>query len=272
MSQSAISQQIKALERELGVTLIERKGRSFMLTDAGEYFYRKSSPLLEAFDRLVKETRAIEHQDAAVVRIGVLREYMGQEFPLAVAAFSEKYPDVELKIVRGNHEELYRALVNEDVDLVMSDQRRAFAQGYVNESLAKRSVYVEVSARNALAGAELVTGEDLRNQTMILVAVPGEEEVEKRYYREIIGFSGDFLFMENAEQARIMVLRNRGFMPVEDKVVGASLEQMVRRIPFYIGKKQMVRHYCVFYKEDNSGYYIEEFADMLKQQFKNAIE
>ena len=58
----------------------------------------------ESFDRLVKETRAIEHQDAAVVRIGILREYMGPEFALAIAAFSEKYPDVELKIIRGNHD------------------------------------------------------------------------------------------------------------------------------------------------------------------------
>ncbi|HCA04693.1 MAG TPA: LysR family transcriptional regulator, partial [Ruminococcaceae bacterium] len=31
--------------------------------------------------------------------------------------------------------------------------------------------------------------------------------------------------------------------------------------------KQLTRNYCAFWKEDNSGYYVEEFAEMLKQQF-----
>ncbi len=42
ISQSAISQAIKSLEDELGVTLLQRKNRGFTLTNAGEYFYKQS--------------------------------------------------------------------------------------------------------------------------------------------------------------------------------------------------------------------------------------
>lgn len=42
ISQSAISQQIKALENELGFKLLERKNRKFILTPAGEHFYKKA--------------------------------------------------------------------------------------------------------------------------------------------------------------------------------------------------------------------------------------
>ena len=42
VSQSAISQQIKKLEQELGVKLLDRHNRTFSLTPAGEHFYRKS--------------------------------------------------------------------------------------------------------------------------------------------------------------------------------------------------------------------------------------
>ena len=45
ISQSAISQQVQALERDIGVRLLERKGRSFSVTPAGEHLYRKSRPL-----------------------------------------------------------------------------------------------------------------------------------------------------------------------------------------------------------------------------------
>lgn len=48
ISQSAISQQVQALERELGFSLLERKNRSFTLMLAGEYFYRKSLILTAA--------------------------------------------------------------------------------------------------------------------------------------------------------------------------------------------------------------------------------
>ena len=50
ISQSAISQQIKSLEKELGVELLKREGRQFSLTPAGEYFYRHGKVLLDEIE------------------------------------------------------------------------------------------------------------------------------------------------------------------------------------------------------------------------------
>ena len=47
ISQSAISQQIKALGKELGVDLLKREGRQFSLTPAGEYFYRHGKGIID---------------------------------------------------------------------------------------------------------------------------------------------------------------------------------------------------------------------------------
>lgn len=51
ISQSAISQQIQALEADLGVTLLVRENRKFHLTPAGEYFYRQAVILLGETER-----------------------------------------------------------------------------------------------------------------------------------------------------------------------------------------------------------------------------
>lgn len=59
ISQSAISQQIKALENELGVKLLNRKKRSFTLKEAGEYFYRKSLVLVADYDAICRELQRI---------------------------------------------------------------------------------------------------------------------------------------------------------------------------------------------------------------------
>ena len=51
ISQSAVSQQIQALENDLGVKLLHRESRGFSLTPAGEYFYRRARELLAEADR-----------------------------------------------------------------------------------------------------------------------------------------------------------------------------------------------------------------------------
>ena len=55
ISQSAISQQIQSLEKDLGVTLIKRENRKFSLTPAGEYFYRNSKGAVDAIEKVARE-------------------------------------------------------------------------------------------------------------------------------------------------------------------------------------------------------------------------
>ena len=79
ISQSAISQQVQSLERELGFALLVRKNRSFSLTPAGEYFYRKSLLLTADCDRMCAEAAKISKGEAASLKIGYLRTYAGGE-------------------------------------------------------------------------------------------------------------------------------------------------------------------------------------------------
>lgn len=56
ISQPAISQQIKELEATLNVSLIERKGRGFVVTPAGMYFCQQARLLLKKMDQAIQET------------------------------------------------------------------------------------------------------------------------------------------------------------------------------------------------------------------------
>ena len=77
ISQSAISQQIQALERELGVVLLKRENRRFSLTPAGEHFYRKSLILIADLERLCRETVGIARGEDYTLRIGYIKGYGG---------------------------------------------------------------------------------------------------------------------------------------------------------------------------------------------------
>lgn len=267
VSQSAISQQIQALERELGFRLLDRKNRGFVLTPAGEHFYRKSLVLTADYERMCSEAAKIAKGDEASLKIGYLRCYSGSEFHRALALFSEKYPEVSVSVEYGNHEELYAMLRSEQADLVLNDQRRAFSDEYVNLILTTCTAYVEVSAFSPLAARREITPEELKNHLCILISSASQRETEQEYYHDVVGFRGEFLYAENLEEARLMVIGRKGFLPVEGGTFAPTVGASIVRIPLMRGTEPIRRNYCAFWKKDNSGYFVEEFADILKAQF-----
>ena len=254
ISQSAVSQQIRALEKELGVELLHRENRRFTLTPAGEYFYSQSKGILKEVEDIRRETIRIGQDEESELRIGYLRCYSGQELHQAVAEFSQVYPEVSISIVNGTHEELYDLLRFGGADLVLTDQRRAF--------------YAEVSVRSRLARQEFVTMEDLKHQACILISSREQQNTEEDYFRNTLGFGGRFLFAENLEEGRLMVAGNRGFLPIESVGTLPPPVAAVKRLPIMENGKQLQRNYCLFWVKEHTNYYIEEFAETLRKLLK----
>lgn len=265
ISQPAISQQIQSLEKELGVELIHRENRRFTLTTAGEYFYRHSKELLDDIENLRRETMRIGQDDEARLRIGYLSSYSGQELHQTIAEFSQIYPEVSINIVNGTHEELYDLIRFGGVDLVLNDQRRAFSSEYVNFELLECDCYVEVSSRSKLSLLERVTLEDLKRTPCILISSKEQQSIEQEYYQNTLGFSGNFLFAENLEEGRLMIVGNRGFMPLESVGTLTSPGPSICRIPLYRNEHRVRRNYCAFWNKERTNYYIEEFAEILRK-------
>lgn len=268
ISQSAISQQIQALERELGFSLLERKSRTFSLTPAGEYFYQKSLVLTADYECMCAEAGKIAKGGRASLTVGYLRCYTGNEFHQALEQFAEKYPDVAVNAIYGNHEELYAMLRTEQVDMVLNDQRRAFSDEYVNLILTTVGSHIEISSKSPLAQMEKVTPQELKNIPCILVSSQAQRETEQEYYQTVVGFQGEFLYAENLEEARLMVIGRKGFMPVEGNGNAPLVGTSITRIPLMRDDEPILRNYCAFWKKNNSGFYVEDFAEMLQAQFK----
>lgn len=268
ISQSAISQQIRSLEKELGVELIHRENRSFTLTPAGKYFYEQSKGILNEVEDIRRETFRIGKDKEMELKIGYLRCYSGQELHQAVAEFSRLYPEVSIHIVNGTHEELYDLLRFGGADLVLTDQRRAFSDKYANFQLLKCGCYAELSVRSPLAEQESVTMEELKRQACILISSREQQNIEEDYYKNTLGFGGRFLFAENLEEGRLMVAGNRGFLPVERVGTLPPCGTGVKRLPVMEQGQQLKRNYCLFWVKENASYYIEEFAEILRKLLK----
>jgi len=70
VSQSAVSQQIRVMEEELGVALLIRRNRGFELTAAGLYCYQEGKKILEEVDRLRQETARIGQETSLRTKAG----------------------------------------------------------------------------------------------------------------------------------------------------------------------------------------------------------
>lgn len=267
VSQSAVSHQIIKLEDELGVKLLDRHNRTFSLTPAGEHFYRKSLIIVSDINQMKRETQQIAGSSSAALRVGYYKGYHGSELSEAVAEFSSKYPAVEVSITVGSHEKLYRAMENDTVDLALNDQRRAFSDMYHNEILSESRIYIEISKRDPLSRLDAIEVSELKNTPCILVIDPAGQQEEQTYYKDIIGIKGDFLFADSVQEARLKIITGQGYMPVD--VIGDPVwfDSTIERIPLVRNGEPVRKTYCAFWRKDNSGYYIEEFAEMLKKQF-----
>jgi molybdate transport repressor ModE-like protein len=105
-SQSAVSQQIAALEREAGTRLVERQGRGIRLTDAGRALVRRADAILVELAAADAELQAIAGLRAGRVRVSTFASAATALLPAAVTAFRAAHPavQVELSLVEATEE------------------------------------------------------------------------------------------------------------------------------------------------------------------------
>jgi DNA-binding transcriptional LysR family regulator len=272
VSQSAVSQQVKALEAELGYELLHRRGRGFTVTPAGELFARKASVLLSQLEDLRFEAEGVANGWATTLAVGYLNRYEGWEVQAAVTAFASRHPHIPVHATAGSHDTLYHLIHRHDVDVLFSDRRRALSDTYVNRHLFDGWSYVEVSETSPVAWADALTVADLDNLSCILIAAEDQEETERTYFRDVLGFRSEFLFARSREEGRMMVAGNRGFMPIEMRSQGGRSGSAIRRIPLVGQQGQLKSEYYCYWPKDRSNNLIEEFADILAGMFESEDE
>ena len=117
ISQSAVSQQISALEDELGVLLVERIGRRTFLTPAGKVLADEAGRVLAAVERAGEAVRAFGAGETDRLRLGASTTPGVYIVPSALGEFRAALPLVELSLKIANSAEVQQALVHNELDL-----------------------------------------------------------------------------------------------------------------------------------------------------------
>ena len=265
ISQSAISQQIKALEEELQVQLLERHGRKFTVTPAGRYFYEQARKQVQALDSTLREVRRVASGEYQRLRVGVLNGFSRRIIQKTVQNFTTSHPHVRLSLTTGTHEELFHPVNEGSLDIVINDQWRALSDHYVNEELMDQPLFALLRQDDPLTAAGRVTMEDMRDRLCILVTSPEQRENEAAHWRDVMGLQSSFLFADNVEEACMNDAAGIGFYPCDADM---PTDGGTMLLPLYRGEAPLTRKIFAFWPESSDSSLQWEFAEVLQQNIK----
>ena len=177
MQQPPLSQQIRAIERELDVQLFRRKARGVELTDAGAAFLDDARATLAQLDQAIETTRRTARGEQGRLCIGVTST--SSFHPLVartIRAFSEARPKVSLTLEESLSNELLQGLRDERMDAAFIRTVPAGAEGVVIQPLLHEPMIAALPSAHPLANEPSNAAIPLRRlaaETFILYGPPG---------------------------------------------------------------------------------------------------
>lgn len=170
-TQSAISQQVAALERETGTVLIERDRKRARLTEAGEILLAHCDAILGRIEHAERELSAYVHARSGRLRLAAFESAGAALVPAAVEAFHARHPEVELNVVQMEPEEASARLESRQLDLAVVYDFEP-PSGALSAELELTYLFEDryaavLSKRHPLARAERVALRDLAGDVWI---------------------------------------------------------------------------------------------------------
>lgn len=168
VSQPTLSAQIKKLEEQLGVQLVERNQRRVMLTAIGERIVSRARIILREVDEICESAR--NHQDplAGDLRIGLIPTIAPYLLPLIAPDLHKSLPRLKLYLLEHQTEPLLAALGNGDIDLAILALPIA-QDSFQIENLYSEDFVAALPAGHRLSQRPHLKVSDLEGETLLLL-------------------------------------------------------------------------------------------------------
>lgn len=179
-TQSAVSQNVAALENELSATLLHRTKSGVGLTADGREYFPYIQALCAAHQRLEEKHREMEGLENGVIRMGTFTSVSRSLLPHCMKEFQRKYPRVRFELEQGEYTSIGQWLRQGSVDLGFLTPETA--SGLESATLCEDEMLALLPAGHPLARQEKVSAAQLAAQPFILLG-EGEYSVPMRVFR-----------------------------------------------------------------------------------------
>ena len=168
VAQPALSQQIRRLEDEVGLPLVERTTRQVTITDAGELLVARARRIFAELEAADAELLGLRGMERGRVTVGTMHTMGPVDVSLVLAIFHQRHPGVELTVREQSSEELADMLRHDELDLAfLSVTERIESHGLGLKQLVAEELVVLLPPAHALAKRGKLRIVDLEGEEFI---------------------------------------------------------------------------------------------------------
>lgn len=251
--QSAVTQQIASIEKELGVLLFEREHGKITHTQAGKIFYQECRDILDEYEHVLEEIKNHSSHKVQIqkkLKIG-FSGVMENNFIMLINEYMCRYPEVRIDFIEGSYMSLCEKLVSQEIDIIFGVAcELENIPGTVWKVLFTENQKILLSRMNELAEKDVLSMDELGSQTLIVPSkdmMPschkkGMQLCKKTKYRMNIDFVDSF-------EASKGLKKNFGALKVLDGISFELEEGQILAVigPSGTGKSTLLR--CMNYLE-----------------------
>tara|TARA_B100001013_G_scaffold321505_1_gene231476 strand:- start:28 stop:954 length:927 start_codon:yes stop_codon:yes gene_type:complete len=172
VGQSVVSQHVRRLEIEFGITLFDRSSRPYKLTVEGSAFLKLVIPIVDAASSLKDQIAHPEQHGAFVV--GAYPDLVMHHLPKVIQPFREQYPDVRITLLARPYDSLLRLVKSGEVDMALCSPPSADDQNLDYLQLFSYNAVLLTPKNHPLANLQNIGIRDISQSSLIL---PGPESV-----------------------------------------------------------------------------------------------
>lgn len=188
LTQPALSRQIKALEDEIGLSLLDRKANSVQLTDPGQTLLREGREVLARADLALERVQA--GATATLLRVGYAPSLTFGLLPISIERYTQIHPRVRVGLSDLSSTEMLEGLAKGTLDLIVTAIPDS-SKGIVWTPLRQQQFRLAVNKHHPLAREEFVTPAQLNNQRLLLFSQDEYPEYWQRMHHWFRGVGID---------------------------------------------------------------------------------
>ena len=212
LSQTAVTQQVRALEEALGVQLLDRNSRPVSLTPAGAVFLTEAKAILERMNSAVSRARDASTGLVGSVRIGYTKGYERSDLSNKLRAFHRDYPNILLTCFRCDTDMLAAGLLNGEYDIIFTwDSTNIRQDPQAEWRLVERArLVVAMYGSHPFAQRTSLRREELKNEAILYMTPSatgssfGDSHFMSLYQRA--GYQPNILLRSNDVESILMMV------------------------------------------------------------------
>lgn len=178
-TQSAISQTIKSLEGELGVTLFRRTPHGLLLSDEGDFLYPAVLEIVQGRRHLEERVSELHQNHHGVIRLGAYISISCHWLPGCIRAFNKLYPNIQFDLYQEDDAHLIEALQKGTVDLLIISNPHK--KEYQYETLMEDPFVILLPKEHKNAEDETISLKDLEGESFIYISDGYQKYISKMF-------------------------------------------------------------------------------------------